>query len=728
MIDVGRRSAVRGGMAAFLSMAIVAGTASSSFAYRRPGTLSVVDVGYGGTQATDLPIQSYHCGGGYQGPPSITPDGRYVAFASVAGNLVRGDVNASADIFVRDIRRETTKVASVNSNGDIAINPDPRSAYCTGTGNASLGPSISANGRYVVFTSEAVNLVPGDTNNFWDVFLHDMHTGKTTRVSVSSSGAQARVSPGTNSAPPTASISADGRYVAFRYPGTGLATGDDRSGIYTGIYVRDLKTKKTRYISASSNVAEYYPFAGPPSLSANGRYIYFYGCLASHCGQTAVVDPAPLGPALYDQRTGKITAVVSGSSRVQSGWAFGWQTISASGRFLIMGGTQRVPNEQERGGFGLEDENVYVYDRQTGRVQRISVNSNGEEANNQSPASIASISPNGRYVAFTSRAGNLTPDPDQGQGRPCTENVDPTHTSCDLDVFIYDRLTGATERLSLTPRGAEAACPSGPETAVTGADSDTSGCASGWPSAPTNDGRYVAFWGDAKNFATAPRSSSDSNLMPDIFLRDRGLELGAGGFEGGGSSGSAGGTCVSNVCVPPCVQDVCPAPTVASQASDPASDVSTALAHEGADLIGASIAIRPELGDLFVRALVSHMPTISGTPTAGSPLLYGLDFTANGAHYEVRVQRVLGPDYDAAGGASFGLFEQDAVTGLYTDEIASLRGGYGTTGDEVVFSLPTKSIGLRDGGTLRRLRAFIALGTYSTGPASVLDTVRLGET
>src|SRR5204862_8198297 len=110
----------------------------------------------------------------------------------------------------------------------------------------------------------------------------------------------------------------------------------------------------------------------------------------------------------------------------------------------------------------------------------------------------------------------------------------------------------------------------------------------------------------------------------------------------------------------------------------------------------------------------------------GNPgLVYGLDFTANGTSYEVRAQRVPGLDYDAAGGASFGLFKQDAVTGLYTHKVATLHGGYGTTGAEVVFSLPLRDIGLQDGGRLTNATAFTAVGSYELGVVHILDSLRL---
>src|SRR5262249_45043093 len=108
---------------------------------------------------------------------ATSADGRYVAFESFAGNLVPGDTNGKADVFVRDRLTGSIERVSVSSSG------------VQGNGASGL-PSISADGRYVVFESDADNLVPGDTNAATDVFVRDRVLGTTTRVSVSSSGAQ----------------------------------------------------------------------------------------------------------------------------------------------------------------------------------------------------------------------------------------------------------------------------------------------------------------------------------------------------------------------------------------------------------------------------------------------------------------------------------------------------------------------------------------------------------
>ena len=160
------------------------------------GTTTRLSVDSSGTQGNG---QSY--------TPSISEDGRYVAFRSSANNLVSGDTNGTWDIFLRDTQTGITTRLSVDSSG-------------TQGNDDSWSPSISADGRYVAFSSGASNLVSGDTNGWDDIFLHDTQTGTTTRLSVDSSGKQA------NNQSYTPSISADGRYVAFSSLASNLVSGD----------------------------------------------------------------------------------------------------------------------------------------------------------------------------------------------------------------------------------------------------------------------------------------------------------------------------------------------------------------------------------------------------------------------------------------------------------------------------------------------------------------------
>jgi Tol biopolymer transport system component len=199
---------------------------------------------------------------GWSEEPAISAGGRYVAFTSIASNLVRGDTNKLPDVFVRDILTGKTTRVSVTSAGR------------QGTGkrysNGSNAPAISSDGRYVAFHSDMTNLVRGDTNRAFDIFVHDRVTGKTQRVSVSSTGRQANAESGGGE-----SFSADGRYVAFSSLATNLVA-HDRNGI-TDVFIRDLRKHRTQLVSlgmhGQGDDASWVGLGA--AFTRDGRYILF---------------------------------------------------------------------------------------------------------------------------------------------------------------------------------------------------------------------------------------------------------------------------------------------------------------------------------------------------------------------------------------------------------------------------------------------------------------------
>lgn len=153
--------------------------------------------------------------------PAVSGNGRYVAFVSTAADLVRGDTNGRSDVFVRDRKTGTTTRVSVAPDGaELA--------------EGGYAPSISANGRYVAFSSQADNFVTGDTNQEYDVFLHDVRRGTLARVSVDSDGAQTA---GDDSYQP--SVSANGRLVAFASGAVNLAPADTNDS--SDVFLRTVK-------------------------------------------------------------------------------------------------------------------------------------------------------------------------------------------------------------------------------------------------------------------------------------------------------------------------------------------------------------------------------------------------------------------------------------------------------------------------------------------------------
>lgn len=183
----------------------------SGAAYLRPGQVERVSVSSSGAQAIDptAPV----IGSTSTMDTALNVSGRYVAFTSGAANLVPGDANGVPDVFVHDRKTGETNIVSVASDGTIGRTGV---GACVGSPNliGSFAPSISSNGRLIVFHSCAINLVPGDTNLASDVFVHDMMTSRTQRVSLSSSGDQASAI-GTPLYSFAGGISPEGRFVSF---------------------------------------------------------------------------------------------------------------------------------------------------------------------------------------------------------------------------------------------------------------------------------------------------------------------------------------------------------------------------------------------------------------------------------------------------------------------------------------------------------------------------------
>jgi Tol biopolymer transport system component len=396
-----------------------------------PGTTTRVSVDSAGNEGNE-----------FSGEPSISANGRFVAFSSGASNLVPGDTNGVADIFVHDQKTGTTTRVSVDSAGN------------EGNGD-SFAPSISANGRFIAFQSDATNLVPGDTNSTFDVFVHDRKTGSTTRVSVDSAGNEGNDFSG------GPSISADGRFVAFTSFASNLVPGE--TNLTADVFVHDQKTGTTTRVSVDSAGNEGNDFSFAPSISANGRFVAFESDATNLVpGDTNSTFDA----FVHDQKTGSTTRVsVDSAGNEGNGDSFA-PSISANGRFIAFqsDATNLVPGDTN------STFDVFVHDQKTGSTTRVSVDSAGNEGNFGSFS--PSIGANGRFVAFSSNATNLVPGDTNG----------------DVDVFVHDRHTGTTTRVSV--------------------DSVVSPL----PSLSAN-GRFVAFQSDATNLVPG-----DTNSTLDVFV------------------------------------------------------------------------------------------------------------------------------------------------------------------------------------------------------------------
>ena len=398
-------------------------------------------------------------GNNHSETPSVSADGRYVAFASTAANLVLGDTNGARDIFVHDRDNGITERVSVESNGNQATGGHILSEQ-------SREPVISADGRYVAFTSSATNLVPGDSNVNEDVFVHDRNTDTTERVSVDSNGNQ-----GNFGSHHGLAISADGRYVAFRSDANNLVLGDTNSQY--DIFVHDRDTDTTERVSIDSFGNQGNGNNLSPRISADGRYVAF----ASLANNLVPNDTNNRWDVFVRDRDTDATERVSvdGSGSQVNGDSVD-AAISADGRYvvfrsyatnLVLGDTNNIYD-------------LFVRDRDANTIGRISVDSNGNQVNggSEQPA----ISADGRYVAFTSFATNLVPN----------------DTNNRWDVFVRDRDTDATERVSISSSGNQ------------GNDHSEHTSISA-------DGRYVAFFTAAGNLVPG-----DTNNRGDIFVAAQG--------------------------------------------------------------------------------------------------------------------------------------------------------------------------------------------------------------
>jgi Tol biopolymer transport system component len=399
----------------------------------------------------------------------LSASARFVLVNSMATNLVPGDTNDRWDVFVFDRSTGAMQRVSVTSQGGQA---KPSSDPFGG----SLAGGISANGRYVAFRSDSPNLVGHDTNRTSDIFVYDRGHHRVTRVSVSGKGRQAN---GPSGDP---AISANGRYVAFYSAATNLVAGDTNG--FLDVFVRDLRTHRTIRVSVTSRGRQAACNAGgcestEPALSANGRYVAF----ESSATNLVSGDTNRLADVfVHDLRTGRTQRVSVSSSGRQGGGdrtnnGSNAPVISADGRYvvfhsyasnLVAGDTNRVPD-------------IFVRDRKARKTKRVSVSSAGRQADQESLGA-AAISADGRYVAFTSLATNLV----AGDANDIT------------DVFVRDLRTGTT---TLASRGAA------------GNQGDDASAAGGVVFSA--DDRYLAFSSWAANLV-----SGDTNDKPDAFVRD----------------------------------------------------------------------------------------------------------------------------------------------------------------------------------------------------------------
>ncbi len=344
----------------------------------------VRDLGAGRTELVSVSSDGEQ-GNAASQAPSLSADGRYVAFDSDATNLVTGDTNGVIDVFVHDRETGTTERVSRTSAGEQLDR------------NATE-PRISGDGRFVAFASDATNLGPKTSTLCAEIYVHDRESGETERVSITPDGGSSR---GACTYGSTVDLSADGRLVVFETQMHDLVDGDHNAS--WDIFVRDRQTDRTERVSIASDgePGNYHSYT--PRISADGRFVSFYSCASnlvpkdnnsSGANATSVLGSNTCFDVFVHDRLAHTTERVSISSKGdESNYGASWPHVSDDGRFVVFSSESSTFGEPSYG------RRVWVHDRESGQTEWVSVESNGQmiEAGTDG-ASV--ISADGRRVAF----------------------------------------------------------------------------------------------------------------------------------------------------------------------------------------------------------------------------------------------------------------------------------------------------------------------------------------
>lgn len=376
--------------------------------------------------------------------PFISANGRWIVFSSQASNLVPQDSNdcelsgqsiSCADIFLYDRQTDTLTRISRASDG-------------TPANGDSLSPVVSNDGQWIVFASQADNLVAGDTNGVSDIFLHHITAGLTRRLSTAQDGTPGN---GRSFGP---SMSVDGRFIAFASEADNLVFGDTND--VTDMFVYDHQTGEISRVSLTPEGQQTHQSSWPLGMSADGQQLMFGA-------GGRLDDPLDrLGGGIFVHH--RTTGTTEQVALDDSGFGIFAATLSADGRWLAY---QQFVGHWD----------IFLLDLETGDRQQISQATDGRPANFDSFSPV--ISADGQRVIFSSRASNLVTDD--------TNNAE--------DIFLHDRQTGRTSLLSRNEAG------------QIGNDDSQLPTISG-------DGQWVVFTSQADNLV-----ADDTNNQQDIFVR-----------------------------------------------------------------------------------------------------------------------------------------------------------------------------------------------------------------
>jgi Tol biopolymer transport system component len=289
--------------------------------------------------------------------PSISGDGRYVAFESAASNLVESDTNAVRDIFVHDRTTAATRRVSVDSSGAEAD-------------GSSSTPSLSADGRYVVFESWATNLVADDTNSQPDIFLHDLQTGETTRVCEKGKAPK---------------LTSDGAYVA-------VGEWSPRRGVSQQVALFERTTGAVTLVSQTTGGSLGTNQSRLPAVSASGMFVAFVSDAINLVPEDSNGDPDVF---LRDVLAGTTLSLVLNANGATVTGGSGAPDISSDGRYVVFTTAAALVAEDTN-----DRNDVYLYDTTTGVKRRVGLDIGGKQLPSGSAGGM--ISGDGKFVTYTS--------------------------------------------------------------------------------------------------------------------------------------------------------------------------------------------------------------------------------------------------------------------------------------------------------------------------------------
>lgn len=413
------------------------------------GTTLLISAGTNGGPGDDASYNS-----------ALTPDGRYVAFASAADNLVAGDTNGIPDVFVRDLVSNVTELISVGAQNQPSASADI----------GSDSPLITPDGRYVVFYSTALNVVPG-VNTFGNLYQRDLRAETTTWASSGALAALQSVTFVTNAISFSPALSSDGRYVAYEVtqyvpwsPATTLVLRFDVQGGGTEVIETNAASISNGTFDGVQNLA----------MTPDGRFVAYVANALDTSGSTTAIR-------LWDGQTGTNLLVSADSTNgVAAGSLSDSPALDDTGRFVAFLSsapdlvTNNLPGEYH----------LYRRDLQAGTMTLVDANTN-LAGSVLDPGTTPAMSADGRLVAFDSQDPSLVP-------------LDRNHA---YDVFLRDVAMNSNELVSGHDPGLPCLTANGPSASS--------------PVSMSFDARWIGFWSEADDL-----TPNDTNGLRDVYVRD----------------------------------------------------------------------------------------------------------------------------------------------------------------------------------------------------------------